>query len=109
MERHPAHDGVVEGQEMITEKTAEQIYRRTQLLARINYCLENMDNLRTAELELTFRADNSDGAEGETFTFSAARVTALLREIKAENEAELDELNTLAVQEAQDQEAGNEQ
>jgi hypothetical protein len=87
---------------MITKETATQIARRGERLEQINYCLKNMANITATELELSFCKPNQpDKREVESFTVSNDDVIELLERMGAYEIARLDELNTLAVQEAQ--------
>jgi hypothetical protein len=85
---------------MITEETATQIARRSQWLGRINGCLENAERIKYAELAVEY-CDPADKRIAQAFPLSITGVLKWLREMKAYEEVRLDELNTLAVQEAQ--------
>jgi len=100
--------GGEEDQEVITSKTADHISRVNGRLETINRCLKDGEKLVNADYVFRFRVENMPFNLAEySFQIPSGRITPLLGEIKADIEAELDELNTLAVQEAQDQEAKN--
>jgi hypothetical protein len=84
---------------MITERTAQQIALRNRMLGKINGCLENAERMKYAELDISYY-DTSEKRVTETFPLSGAGVLKWLGEMKAHEETRLDELNTLAVQEA---------
>jgi hypothetical protein len=86
---------------MITEETATQIARRNKLLAKINGCIENAERMKYAELTVEY-SNTEEERMTETFPLSCAGVLRWLHEMKAYEDARLEELNTLAVQEAQD-------
>jgi len=88
---------------VITEKTAREIWRLAASLREINNCLKNMKNMIGAEMQISFMNSGvvPSKTEKELFSLPSAVVEKLLGEMKAHELALLDQLNTLAVQEAQ--------
>jgi len=92
---------------MITTETAEQIATRNQNLEKLNRCLGKIERLSSATLEVSFRApDKAYRWETEIFQIPNPELITLLMEAKRREVDMLDNLNYLAVQEAQDQDAG---
>jgi hypothetical protein len=89
---------------MIKEETAVQIADQYQKLAKINYCLKNIERLSSAEMEVRFSTKglcNTDRMITETFQIPAAKVTGLLKEMEGIEKALLEKLSEQAMQEAQ--------
>jgi len=90
---------------MITKKTAEQLVKRNVILDRINYCIDCLDDFASAEIKIMFNVKGYPSGlktVSETIPLGGVRVIELLKELKAAEEANIEELNYLAVQEVQD-------
>lgn len=88
---------------MITEKTAAEIIAGNQRLEIISRCIEDAASLAGARLEIVFRVKGQPDKKGiETLHVPSSLVAELLQAMRECEEALLDDLNTLAVQEAQE-------
>jgi hypothetical protein len=100
----------MEGREVVTNSTASRILYLNGTLESVKNCIKDSGGILEASLALSFLMPGHPLERiEETFTIPVGKAASLLGEIKADIEAELDSLNTLAVQEAQDQEVKNEQ
>jgi hypothetical protein len=88
---------------MITEQTAEAIVIHNRELGKAEYCLKNIED-SAAKLEVIVMREFCDECADTTneFNIGPECFGRILRDIIARQRARLDELNALAVQEAQD-------
>jgi hypothetical protein len=87
---------------MITDRTAEAIIAHNRKLEAAERCLKNIKDC--GAIEVIIRRDHGDARSDtpDEFNIGSEYFGRILRDIIARQRARLDELNTLAVQEAQD-------